>query len=164
MSEPAIPPAYLISFRTYGHWLHGDERWSVERGDAEWASPSVPPNRRLEVYESGRLLNPEVALDLAQRRCVDRTIREVCAYRGWPLHELNVRTNHIHGVVAAGCSPERVMNDWKSWCTRRLVEAGLVVRGSRVWARHGSTRYLWDAKAVEDASRYVRDAQGPDIT
>jgi hypothetical protein len=55
------------------------------------------------------------------------------------------------------------MNDLKSWCTRRLVEAGLVPRGDRVWVRHGSTRYLWDAESVASACAYVRGGQGPDL-
>ncbi|MEQ8849023.1 hypothetical protein, partial [Botrimarina sp.] len=75
----------------------------------------------------------------------------------------NVRTNHAHAVVAAAATPERVMNDFKSWATRRLRDSGLVDRSAKVWSRHGSTRYLWDKRAVEAACCYVAEGQGPDL-
>ena len=32
-----FPLAYFISFRTYGTWLHGDERFSVDRKQNKYA-------------------------------------------------------------------------------------------------------------------------------
>ena len=79
------------------------------------------------------------------------------------LHAINVRTNHMHAVVTANTSPEAVMNSFKSWSTRRMVEAGLFARGDKVWVRHGSTRYLWKPAQLETACRYVADSQGEDL-
>ena len=56
------------------------------------------------------------------RNIVERTIREVILYRGWSLHGLNVRTNHVHLVVTADRAPEIVMEQLKAWCSRRLSE------------------------------------------
>ena len=52
------------------------------------------------------------------------------------------------------------MTSLKAWGTRRLVARGLVNRGSPVWARHGSTRYLWRENHVEAAVDYVLNQQG----
>jgi REP element-mobilizing transposase RayT len=90
---------------------------------------------------------------------IERAAAEVCRYRGWELLAVNARTNHVHAIVAAAHSPERVLNDLKSWGTRQMVEAGLWTRGKDVWARHGSTQYLWDQDALEAAYQYVREAQ-----
>jgi hypothetical protein len=79
MPERPIPLAYFISFRTYGTWLHGDPRGSVERGKTERFSPLVPDNPRLERHEAKEMLHEEVVLDSEQRRCVDATVRAVCA-------------------------------------------------------------------------------------
>ena len=98
-----------------------------------------------------------------QRDVVRRTIAEVCAHRDWDLHELNVRTNHVHAVVWAPCTPERVMNDFKSWATRRLREGGLCDDHQSPWTEHGSTRYLWKPVQLAGACRYVLDGQGPDL-
>ena len=69
----------------------------------------------------------------------------------------------MHVVVTANVKPEKVMNDFKSWSTRRMVQAGTFEKGRKAWVRHGSTRYLWDAKAVDDACQYVAEAQGIDF-
>ena len=55
------------------------------------------------------------------------------------------------------------MNDFKAWSTRRLRDAGLLTRDTRVWTRHGSTPYLWSEADVEQASLYVVQGQGDDI-
>ncbi|MBI2767326.1 MAG: transposase [Chloroflexi bacterium] len=84
-----------------------------------------------------------------------RTILEVCETRGWNLFAINVRTNHVHVVVTATAPPERVLNDFKAWCTRRLRECGLASPGVHIWSRHGSTRHLWTDEHVAVAKHYV---------
>jgi REP element-mobilizing transposase RayT len=90
-------------------------------------------------------------------------ISEVCDIRGWTLAALNVRTNHLHAVVAANTAPERIMLDFKSYATRRLRRDGLSRPGSPVWARGGSTKYLWQHAHVAAAIRYATFDQGEDI-
>lgn len=52
------------------------------------------------------------------------------------------------------------MNDIKSYASRRLNEMGLDEPRRKRWARHGSTRWLWNPENVSDAIRYVVDEQG----
>ena len=87
----------------------------------------------------------------------------VCAYKQWTLHEINVRTTHMHVVVSAPTTVEQVMQTLKAWITRRLREARLVKPETRIWSRHGSTRYLWNERQLRSACSYVLDAQGPDL-
>jgi REP element-mobilizing transposase RayT len=103
------------------------------------------------------------ALSAEQRSCVNRSLAEVCVHRGWDLIAANVRTNHVHVIVATSATPERVMNDLKARATRRLREEGLVLANAVIWSRHGSTRYLWTETNVEDAYRYVVEGQGADL-
>ncbi len=158
------PLAYMITFHTYGTWLHGTHRGSIVRarnvpgtpildGDSDWER---------ERFKSQRCV--AFVLGTGQRSVVDRTIREVCAHRNWELFELNVRTNHVHVVVNASKSPERVMNDFKAYATRRMRETGLLALEQVVWARHGSTRYLWNDRSVALACEYVREGQGINLT
>ncbi len=73
------------------------------------------------------MAGPPVALTSEQREVVTRTIIEIVQHRRWLVHALNVRTNHIHAVIsAANTTPEKVMNDFKAWSTRRLREAHLL--------------------------------------
>ncbi len=39
-----FPLAYLISFRCYGTWLHGDKRGSMSRKQNKYGTPRIAPN------------------------------------------------------------------------------------------------------------------------
>jgi REP element-mobilizing transposase RayT len=92
-----------------------------------------------------------VVLDDARRATVDLAITDECAFRDWMLHAAAVRTNHVHVVVSGDATPERMLITLKGSATARLLKAGLAEKGSPTWARHGSTRYLWDEDAVAEA-------------
>ena len=61
-------------------------------------------------------------LDDEQRQRVKQTVADHCAIRGWILHAVNCRTNHLHIVVTADLHPKKVRSQFKAWCTRRLKE------------------------------------------
>jgi hypothetical protein len=43
-----FPLAYLVTIRTFGTWLHGDERNSVDRhGKNIYGTPDIVPNQKL---------------------------------------------------------------------------------------------------------------------
>ncbi len=158
------PVAYFITFHTYGSWLHGDKAGSVDRKHNLPGAPVLEPDRKRRDREYSQLKHTPLTLDETRRFVVDQAISEVCAHRGWMLHALHVRTNHVHVVVSADRMPERVMNDLKSWATRAMIEAGSIQKGIKAWARHGSTRYLWNEEQVHDASDYVLNRQGAPLT
>jgi REP element-mobilizing transposase RayT len=106
------------------------------------------------------MLQPAYSLDEVRRSSVLGSIIERCEQRGWALIAAHVRTNHVHVIAAADASPERVMNDLKSYTSRVLNHAGLDALDRRRWARHGSTRWLRDRRGVEMAIRYVIEKQG----
>ena len=72
---------------------------------------------------------------------------------------MNVRTNHIHIVCSANEPPEKVMNAFKAYATRRLRADNLIGLEAKVWTRHGSTRYLWDGVGQHQAIDYVTRLQ-----
>ena len=155
------PLGYLITFRTYGTWLHGEDRGSVDRRHYNrYGDPDMPPNKKLRTDEQDELRSDPVVLDPAQRQVVESAIREVCENRGYALHAVNARSNHVHSVVGAACKPEHVMDSFKAYATRKLREAGLLTSDTRPWARHGSTPYLWTEEDLERAIDYVLNGQG----
>jgi REP element-mobilizing transposase RayT len=155
------PLAFLITFRCYGTWLHGDERGSVDRRNFHrYGTPAMPANKKLVEDEKPELRQAAIALNRPQRVVVEQAIREVCEHRGYGLLALNVRTNHVHSVVTAPCRPEQVMDTLKAYATRRLRETGLLDPKTKPWARHGSTPYLWTEETVEKAIDYVINGQG----
>lgn len=150
------PHAYLLTWTTYGAWLHGDARGSVDDAHNTYGREfnQISPVRIEWTRE--RMSEPAFVLDDNARAVVDRAIRERCAFAGAALHALNVRTNHVHAVVThPGHPPERIMQSLKSWSTRALKAIPEMSTRTHFWTRHGSTRYLWDDRAVVSACEYV---------
>jgi REP element-mobilizing transposase RayT len=152
------PLAYFLTFRTYGTWLPGDIRGYVAAG-ATHESPLLAPNPDWVERIGGSMRDAPFRMTQPQRTSVTETIRRVCGLREWSMLAANIRTNHVHVVVAAATTPELVLNAFKTWCTRQLRDDGLAPANGRVWARHGSTRYLWQESAVEAAVWYVVHGQ-----
>ncbi len=164
ISSVAAPLAFFLTWTTYGTWLHGDERESVDRNHNVPQTPRLDTNLRLEASESTTLKHPPFRLDSRSRAIVEQTIVDHCKFRTWDLLAFNVRSNHVHVVVSANEeSPEQVASQFKAWATRRLRTAGLVASNARLWTRHCSTRYLNNESGVRAAIRYVTEAQGPDL-
>jgi REP element-mobilizing transposase RayT len=160
---PGFPLAYLITFTTYGTRLHGDPRGSVNREHNRHQEPCLQQNAQIQNWQTGTLKVPPLKLDRAGRLAVHEAIEAVLDNNSWELRALNVRTNHVHVVIAADTEPEPIMNSLKSWATRRLKCAGVNRPNGTYWTRHGSTEYLWTPDAVSAACRYVIENQGEDL-
>jgi REP element-mobilizing transposase RayT len=157
-----FPLAYLITFRTYGTWLHGDERGSVDRQHNVYGTPRLPANLSRKRFEEAQAKTPPIILDPIQRVMVEKAVREVCTHREYSLLAVNARSNHVHAVISAACKPEPILEALKAYCTRKLRRAGLILSTTKPWVRHGSTRYLWKERQVELAMNYVLFGQGDD--
>jgi REP element-mobilizing transposase RayT len=151
------PIAYFLTWVTYGTWLPGDARgWVKYHGG--WQLPD--PVRELEA--KARMSEDACILTREQRRAVEEQIAETCAHRGWTLHVVNCRSNHVHVVVSADVDdPEKIRIDLKAWATRALKKKFDSGR-ENWWAERGSIRYLNTDEELEAATVYVRDGQDID--
>jgi hypothetical protein len=95
-NDTDIPLAYFISFRSYGTWLHGDNRGSIDRFHNRYRSPYIPANKKWLHYNEQRLKAKPLLLKAAHRKSIEAAIRETCKIRNWLLQAINVRTNHVH--------------------------------------------------------------------
>lgn len=159
-NDDHTPLGYLITFRAYGTWLHGDERGSVDRFHRTYGTPMLAPNRRRKEYERRLRKQSPVALNKLQRSAIESGIRETCTIRRWVLWGFNIRTNHVHTVVTANCKPDRVLNALKANATRSMREKGYWKSDRSPWVYRGSKKYLWTEKALSDAIAYVIFDQG----
>ena len=155
----AWPQAYFITFHTYGTWLHGHTDGSVDRRHHGYGAPLIKPNPALAARRRTLMTHAPLMLSSDQRSCADTAMREVCAFRGWTINALNIRTTHVHIVVGAATDPERVMGDLKRRATMLLREAGLVAGDRPIRQEHGSTRWLWDDRGLHEACHYVINGQ-----
>ena len=159
--ENEWPLAYLLTFRTFGTWLHGDVRWSVGRqARSPKESRFISPNMPLKEAMAAEMHQPPVLLKRAARKAVEIAIKEVCECRGYLLRASNARTNHVHAVVTAEVKPEKIINTFKGYSTRKLRNEGFYSPDLTIWARGRSRRYLWKPQFVTAAVDYVLYSQG----
>ena len=154
------PLGYLVTFTTYGTWLHGDKAGSIWKNKPESNTILIGSEPRLETAEKRRLKNPPFVMHKNQRQQVLEALLEVCAFRKWDAYAIHVRTSHVHSVVCAPVKPEKIISDFKAYATRKLRAIATVTIPSKIWTRHGSTKYLWNREQLSDAVKYVRDQQG----
>lgn len=156
------PLAFFLTWTTYGTWLPGDGRgWVKKPGDFRESDSSR------ERAASKLMTEPALTLTDEQRRIVEDTIAAHCRIRGWHLHAVNARTQHVHVVVTApGRNPEDVMDQFKAWCTRKLKERerSLGTAGDSVrqnwWTQRGSKRWINNNDDLCAAIQYVVEEQG----
>src|SRR2546421_4362323 len=101
-NDTDLPLGYLITFRCYGTWLHGDERGSVDREHNRYKSPFAAPNQNRRRHNLNSLKSGPVLLNAEQRASVEKAIGDTCSHRKWQLYACNVRTNHVHSVISIG--------------------------------------------------------------
>ena len=155
------PFAYHITFTTYGTWLHGDKRGSVDKQHNQYRSAFVSPNAGLRKKEQANLKNPSVILNKNIREAVLKAILQVCGHRGWDAHAVHVRSNHIHIVVSGKEKPEKMMVDFKAYATKTIRKNSnnqAIFR--KYWSRHGSAKYLWTKENLVSTVDYVKNRQG----
>ncbi len=154
------PIAYLITFRTYGSWLAGDERGSIDKYLNKYGGPRAVMSESRKAIHSDRLKCPPFLLNAASRKLVKEAVEEVCRFRNWPLVAINIRTNHAHIVTSGQGSSAQMLNDFKAYSTRKLRESGEWSYDHSPWVDKGSRRNLWTELHVERARNYVVNGQG----
>jgi REP element-mobilizing transposase RayT len=163
-SDTDIPLGYLITFRCYGTWLHGDKRGSVDREHNRYKSPYGVPNRNRRRHNETLLKSEPVLLNASQRGSVEKAITDTCSHRKWRLHACSVRTNHVHSVVSIGSTkPELALNALKANATRQMREDGHWHAAHSPWLDKGSKRYLWTERSLALAIEYVLHGQGDEL-
>ena len=83
--------------------------------------------------------------------------------RGWHLHAVSCRSNHVHVVLSAEVNPVDMRDQFKAWCTRKLKERQRREGQQRIrkkwWTERGSQRYIADEDGLEATILYVIEAQ-----
>lgn len=161
-NDTDTPLAYFISFRTYGTWLHGDKRGSIDRFHNAYRSPYLPQNETWRHHNQQQLKAKPLILNAKQRRSIAAAIRGRARFES-VLQAINVRTNHIHAVVSANRRAGLVLSAFKANATRQLREDRLWPYAFSPWADKGSKRKLWNERSVARAIDYVVNGQGGDL-
>lgn len=153
--------AYFFTFTTYGTWLHGDDRNSVDSEHRVFGEPFVPSDPKRFQRMRDLMKQPAYALDETARGIVCEAIVALAQRRNWRLLALHVRTTHVHLVVAfPEGDPDRMLSDMKSAASAALTQHGIDDSTRKRWTRHGSTRHLFQEESVRASVKYTLDEQG----
>ncbi len=82
-NDTDTPLAYLISFRSYGTWLHGDRRGAINRFHNNYGEPYLPPNTMWQEHIRNQMKTHPLILGATERGSVEKAIRETCQIRKW---------------------------------------------------------------------------------
>jgi REP element-mobilizing transposase RayT len=144
----------FITWTSYGTWLPGDGRgWRSRRGGHQLPQPLLEQWCRQQLKREVVLVEPH------DRATIEAACREHCDFRGWQLFAVSARTNHVHVVLAANENPQKVRDQLKANCTRRLRSQATPLDVERTWTRGGDCELLSDDADVEAAVLYVTEAQ-----
>ncbi len=147
------PIAHFITWTSFGTWLPGDERGWWRQG-GEWQ----PANELFRKMAAAEMKETPFILSLDDRDIVEQTVSKHCEFRGWILHAVRSRLNHVHVVVTApGYKPETVRDQFKAWCTRKLKPTH--PGRERFWTEGGSRRWINHENDLEATVLYVNEAQ-----
>lgn len=155
-----MPLAYFLTFSTYGTWLHGSPKGSVDDEHNTYGTPYLERDGKRERHMRDAMAQPPYVMTPSEREIVCKSIVDLAAERDWRLLAVHVRSNHVHVVVSAEREPGRIMSDFKARASRDLTVAGFEDAERRRWTRHGSTLHLFSEESVEAKIRYALDEQG----
>ena len=144
----------FITWTTYGTWLPGDARgWRAKsRGNQ-------PPDQELEAECRERMKFDPVLLSPQDRATVELACRSHCNLRGWILHAVNARSNHVHVVVTADVKPQTIRDQLKANCTNQLRRQPRPLICERTWTKGGDCSVLFDDESLQSAVSYTLVAQ-----
>ena len=141
-SDRNSPVGYLITFRCYGTWLHGDERGSVDRNHRRYGTPMLPASSQRILHDTRLMKQTPVRLNRLRRRAVESSIRDTCTQRKWRLWTLNIRTTQVHAVVSSNINPSAILTALKANATRSMRETKCWLSGLSPWSRGGKQEIL----------------------
>ena len=154
------PLADLITFRTYGSWLHGDHRTSVDRYRNQYGTPKIPPNTSFETKMHNTQKQQTIILTKKHGDIILDAAIYACTKYNWDLFTIHVRTNHVHVTINSNRTPEHMVNQIKAYATRFLREKKAFSKDSKIWSRGCSVKYLWTPESLYFASEYTVERQG----
>ena len=113
---------------------------------------------------------PAVLLDTTERNAVEVVIKQHCLHRGWTLHAVSARSNHVHVAVSASVTVrntagrpadgiKRVRDQLKANATRVLRGLDNPLKQERVWTKGGDIQVIDSIEDLEHIILYITEAQ-----
>ena len=79
--------------------------------------------------------------------------------RGWAIHAVSARSNHVHIAVTADAAPKKVRDQFKANATRMLRQNPDPITNERVWTKGGDCEIVDTDDELERVIQYIQEAQ-----
>ncbi len=147
---------YFITWTTYGTWLPGDFR-----GWRKWKAGEQQPQPFLEDWCREQMKEDAVVMTEPQREAVENICRKHVEIRGWVLHAINARSNHVQlaVTVTAAAEPKKVRDQFKANATSTLRRLANPIRNEKIWTRGGDIEIVDGNENLERVIYYIAEAQ-----
>lgn len=145
---------YFITWTTYGTWLPGDGR-----GWRKWKTGEQQPQPMLEDWCRNRMSEKPVLLNEIQQKKVESICRQHAEIRGWDLHAISIRSNHVHLAVTANAEPKKVRDQFKANTTRVLRKDPAPISNKKIWTKGGDISIVDKEEGLEQVVLYITVAQ-----
>jgi REP element-mobilizing transposase RayT len=160
-NKTKIPWAYFLTFRSYGTWLHGDSRGSVDRYHNEFGKPLISEKLTRAQHIKNILQEDAFQLGDQHRETAMKSIMQTCEYFKWPLIAVHVRSNHVHVILRSDENLKIILQKIKAYTTRDLKRNHVEInKRHKFWSTHGSTRYIFIPEDLFPVFYYVVEEQG----
>ncbi|MEL7265000.1 MAG: transposase [Planctomycetota bacterium] len=111
-----------------------------------------------------------VLLSLEQREAVENVVREHAEHRGWELHTVSARSNHVHIAVTVipktgnqnyrvADGVKRVRDQFEANATRVLRQGENPIQNEKVWTKGGDIQFIDSDDDLEQVVIYITEAQ-----
>ncbi len=100
-----------------------------------------------------------VLLSRIQQDKVEKVCHRHAEIRGWVLHAVSARSNHVHIAVTADAAPIQVRDQFKANATRVLRQDPEAISNAKIWTRGADVDIVEDDDALERVILYITEAQ-----
>ena len=138
---------YMLTWRTYGTWLQGDERGYVKDGEI------LKPNPKLEKSNLSSLKQQIITLDPQRKITVQNAIVEEAKRIDHKIYAIAVCSNHVHIVAENNHTPiNQAVKRYKNVATAALKRTGL---NAKLWTKGFDKRFCFTEKELKQKIEYV---------
>ena len=143
----ALTVGYMLTWRSYGTWVPGDERGYRQDGKSLSAHAGLARSSR------ERMVGNAVRFDAGAKKIVRNAIGQEAKRWGEEIEALAVFSNHVHVVVRYGGNP---IDEFVSACK---AAGRMALKGKgyerRVWAHGYDKQFCFDEESLRAKIDYV---------
>lgn len=139
----------MVTWRTFGSWLQGDERGYVKDGQV------LEPNPILKTINLSNVKQDIIELTPFQRNIVEIAIIQEAKRINQKIHAITVCSNHIHLLAEVSAETiEKAVHRYKYSATAALRKQGILQ--DKIWSKGFDKRFCFSENEIQQRIQYIQ--------